>query len=84
MSHHLRFEKLLEPYHIGSVKTKNRIIKSAAGLRYWGSGENPVSEKIKCLHEAYARGGVGLVIMESPTGRTFQLDGENTLKRCLN
>jgi len=80
VSRHLRFEKLLEPYHIGSVKTRNRIIKSAAGLRYWGSGENPVSEKIKCLYEAYARGGVGLVIMESPTGRTFQLDREKHIK----
>jgi 2,4-dienoyl-CoA reductase (NADPH2) len=80
MSRHPRFEKLLEPYHIGSVKTKNRIIKSAAGLRYWGSSENPVSEKVKCLHEAYARGGVGLVIMESPTGRTFQLDNDKHIK----
>ena len=80
MSRHSRFEKLLEPYHIGSVKTRNRIIKSAAGLRYWGSGENPVSEKIKCLYEAYARGGVGLVIMESPSGMTFQLDGDKHIK----
>ena len=80
MSRHLKFEKLLEPYHIGSMKTRNRIIKSAAGLRYWGSGENPVSEKIKCLYEAYARGGVGLVIMESPTGRTFQLNREKHIK----
>ena len=80
MGRHLRFEKLLEPYHIGSVKTRNRIIKSAAGLRYWGPVENPVSEKVKCLHEAYARGGVGLVIMESPTGITYQFDSDKHIK----
>ena len=80
MSRHLRFEKLLEPYHIGSVKIRNRIIKSAAGLRYWGPAENPVSERVKSLHEAYARGGVGLVIMESPTGITFQLDSDKHIK----
>ena len=80
MGRHLRFEKLLEPYHIGSVKIRNRIIKSAAGLRYWGPAENPVSERVKSLHEAYARGGVGLVIMESPTGITFQLDSDKHIK----
>ena len=40
-----RFEKLLEPYHIGSVKTRNRIIKSAAGLQYWVQGDNPGNEE---------------------------------------
>ena len=61
-----RFSKLLEPGSIGQVKTRNRIIKSAAGLWYWGKGDNPVTEKVKCLYEAFARGGVGLIIMESP------------------
>ena len=53
-----RFEKLLEPGYIGKVKTRNRIIKSAAGLQYWNFGENPVSDKGKYLYEAFARGGV--------------------------
>jgi 2,4-dienoyl-CoA reductase (NADPH2) len=60
-----KFEKLLEPYHIGSVKTRNRLIKSGAGLRYWANGDNPVTEKAKCLYESFAKGGVGLIIMES-------------------
>jgi 2,4-dienoyl-CoA reductase (NADPH2) len=78
-----RFEKLLGPGHIGSVKTRNRIIKSAAGLWYWGKGDNPVTEKVKCLYEAFARGGVGLIIMESPGiekgGRSYRLDDEKQL-----
>jgi 2,4-dienoyl-CoA reductase (NADPH2) len=77
----MRFAKLLEPCFIGSVKARNRIIKSAAGLWYWGKGENPVTEKVKCLYEAFAKGGVGLIIMESPGiekgGRSFRLDNES-------
>ena len=60
-----KFEKLLEPYHIGSVKTRNRLIKSGAGLRYRANGDNPVTEKAKVSHESFAKGGVGLIIMES-------------------
>jgi 2,4-dienoyl-CoA reductase (NADPH2) len=76
-----RFARLLEPYSIGSVKARNRIIKSAAGLWYWGKGENPVTEKVRCLYEAFAKGGVGLIIMESPGiekgGKSYRLDNEN-------
>jgi 2,4-dienoyl-CoA reductase (NADPH2) len=79
-----RFEKLLEPYHIGSIKTRNRIIKSAAGLQYWAHGDNPVTRKAFHLYEALARGGVGLIIMESPSiesgGKSFRLDNEKHIK----
>ena len=79
-----RFLKLLEPCSIGSVKARNRIIKSAAGLWYWGKGENPVTDKVKCLYEAFAKGGVGLIIMESPGiekgGRSFRLDDERHVR----
>jgi 2,4-dienoyl-CoA reductase-like NADH-dependent reductase (Old Yellow Enzyme family) len=61
-----RFEKLLEPGNIGSVKLKNRMIKSGAAARYWGDGENQVSDRIKHYYESFARGGIGLVIVESP------------------
>ena len=75
-----RFTKLLEPSCIGSVKTRNRIIKSAGGLQYWTPGDSPVTEKAKWLYDAYARGGVGLIIMESPSiekgGRGFRLDSD--------
>jgi 2,4-dienoyl-CoA reductase (NADPH2) len=75
-----KFEKLLEPGQIGSVKTRNRLIKSAAGLWYWAPGDSPVTEKVKFLYEAFAKGGVGLIIMESPGiekgGRSFRLDNE--------
>jgi 2,4-dienoyl-CoA reductase (NADPH2) len=61
-----KFEKLLEPGQIGSVKIKNRMIKSSAAARYWGEGENMVSDRIKFFYEAIARGGVGMIVMEAP------------------
>jgi 2,4-dienoyl-CoA reductase (NADPH2) len=64
---HTRFEKLLEPGHIGSVKTRNRIIKTGAGMLMWHEDELQVNERVKAFYEAIARGGVGLLIVESPT-----------------
>jgi len=62
-----RFEKLLEPYYIGPVKTRNRIIKTGASMMYWHQDELHMNETTKAFYEAIAKGGVGLWIVESPT-----------------
>jgi 2,4-dienoyl-CoA reductase (NADPH2) len=62
-----RFEKLLEPHQIGSVKTRNRIIKTGATTLYWHQDELHMNKTILAYYEAIARGGVGLLIVESPT-----------------
>ena len=31
----MKYEKILEPGRIGSVKTRNRIVKSGAGMLMW-------------------------------------------------
>jgi 2,4-dienoyl-CoA reductase (NADPH2) len=61
------FEKLLEPYHIGSVKTRNRIIKTGASTLYSHEDELHMNKTMLAFYEAIARGGVGLLIVESPT-----------------
>jgi 2,4-dienoyl-CoA reductase (NADPH2) len=61
-----RFERILEPGHIGSVKTRNRIIKTAAGLGMWHEDDIHMREEVKAFYEGIARGGVGLLIVESP------------------
>jgi 2,4-dienoyl-CoA reductase (NADPH2) len=63
----MRFEKLLEPGYIGSVKTRNRIIKTGASTLYWHDDELHMNKTMLAYHEAIARGGVGLLIVESPT-----------------
>ena len=62
-----RFDKLLEPYHLGSVKTRNRIIKTGASSLYWRDDELHMNKTLLAYYEAIARGGVGLLIVESPT-----------------
>jgi 2,4-dienoyl-CoA reductase-like NADH-dependent reductase (Old Yellow Enzyme family) len=62
-----RFEKLLEPFNIGPVRTRNRIIKTGASTCYWHENDLHMSEKAKAYYEALAKGGVGLLIVESPT-----------------
>jgi 2,4-dienoyl-CoA reductase (NADPH2) len=67
MSRLSRFEKLLEPAYIGSVKTRNRIIKTAQGTHYSNDNHFHMNQRTLEFYEALARGGVGLLIVESPT-----------------
>lgn len=67
MSRLARFEKLLEPAYIGSVRTRNRIIKTAAGTHYSNDDHFHMHQRTLEFYEALARGGVGLLIVESPS-----------------
>ena len=64
-----KFEKLLEPGRIGSVKTRNRIVKTGAGTFMWHEDETHMNGAILAFYESLARGGVGLLIVESPDYR---------------
>ena len=61
-----KYQKLLEPGYIGSVKTRNRVIKSGAGMLMSNEADVHMREEIKAYYEAIARGGVGLIIVEAP------------------
>jgi 2,4-dienoyl-CoA reductase (NADPH2) len=67
MSDIANYTKILEPGRIGSVKTRNRILKSGAGMLMWHEDDLHMKEDIKAFYEGIARGGVGLLIVESPT-----------------
>ena len=58
------FEKLMEPGYIGSLRLKNRIIKTAAGTGYTSDEGDPTDQQA-AFYSAFAKGGVGLVITES-------------------
>ena len=62
----IKFSKLLEPYHIGPVRTRNRIIKPGAAMLYSSEDDLRINERVKNFYEALARGGAGLIIVESP------------------
>ena len=57
------FENLLQPGTIGKLKTKNRIVRTAAGVDYLDKDFIVVEEKMLPLYEAWARGGAGLIIL---------------------
>jgi 2,4-dienoyl-CoA reductase (NADPH2) len=59
-----KFQKLLEPSAIGKVKTRNRIIKTAQGSSFI-EPTGYVGEQAKAYYETMAKGGVGLLIVES-------------------
>ena len=59
-----KFLKLLEPANIGKVKTRNRIIKTAQGSSFI-EPTGYVGEQAKAYYETMAKGGVGLLIVES-------------------
>jgi len=58
-----KFEKLMEPGYIGRLRTRNRIIKTAAGTGYAENGLP--SERMNGFYGSLAKGGVGLIIVEN-------------------
>lgn len=84
-----RFEKLLEPGYIGKVKTRNRMIKSGAAMLYWHEDALDIDGKMMVFYEALAKGGVGLLVVESPTidfpfgrrwNRRYRIDDDKYIK----
>jgi 2,4-dienoyl-CoA reductase (NADPH2) len=61
------YQKLLEPGCIGSVTTRNRILKSGAGMLMWHEDDLTMREEVKAYYERFAMGGVGLIIVEAVT-----------------
>jgi 2,4-dienoyl-CoA reductase (NADPH2) len=71
MASKANFKKILEPGHIGKVRTRNRIIKVCGGAE-------DVGDINRAFLEAIARGGAGLIIwgdvaVEYPIGVTIPI-----------
>jgi 2,4-dienoyl-CoA reductase (NADPH2) len=67
MTEGTKFPRLLEPGFIGPIKTRNRMIKTGALTGFSGEADNErVNDRVKSYYEAIARGGIGLLIVESP------------------
>jgi 2,4-dienoyl-CoA reductase (NADPH2) len=62
-----RYEKLLQPGRIGPVTTRNRILKTGAGMLMWHEDDTHMRPEMLAFYERMARGGTGLIIVESPT-----------------
>lgn len=69
-----KFEKVLEPLKIGSMEVRNRFVMPPMVTNYAAS-DGSVTDRIIDYHEARAKGGVGLIIVEAiyvhQTGKGF-------------
>lgn len=61
-----RYPRLFEPLQIGSVRLRNRLFKTAAESCFIDASGG-VEPELLNDYESLAAGGVGLVIVESPT-----------------
>jgi 2,4-dienoyl-CoA reductase (NADPH2) len=61
------YERLLSPGKIGNVTTRNRILKTGAGMLMWHEADTHMRPEMLAFYERMARGGTGLIIVESPT-----------------
>ncbi|OGP54397.1 MAG: hypothetical protein A2Y65_09395 [Deltaproteobacteria bacterium RBG_13_52_11] len=63
MARRTKFKKLLEPGYIGSVRARNRILKTGAHAGFHKYQDGYVQAGAKDYYEALARGGAGIVTM---------------------
>ncbi|MFH1075821.1 MAG: FAD-dependent oxidoreductase, partial [Pseudomonadota bacterium] len=84
-----KYKKLFEPTKIGKVQLKNRLVKTGAQTYLFDSGAHRISSLAKAFYGAVAKGGAGLVIVETPamewplaeTGdRRFRVDDDKYIK----
>lgn len=57
------FKRLFEPFQIGEMKLKNRIVRSAMHTSF-GNTDGYVTDQLLDYYEELAKGGAGLVIVE--------------------
>jgi 2,4-dienoyl-CoA reductase (NADPH2) len=58
-----KFKKLMEPFNIKQVRTRNRIVKSAQRLGFVDK-EGYITQQDLDFYERLARGGVGMIIID--------------------
>lgn len=61
-----QFERLLSPVRVGGLRFKNRIYKPPSGTKLFNNTKGYVSEEGKLIYEAWAKGGAGCIVVESP------------------
>ncbi|MBT3797550.1 MAG: FAD-dependent oxidoreductase [Porticoccaceae bacterium] len=60
----MKYQKLLSSGSIGGLTLKNRIVLAAMGSNYAGA-DGHATEKLQAYYEERAKGGVGLIILET-------------------
>ena len=74
----------MEPGYIGSVRTKNRILKTGSTLGFYPWEGGHIQQKVIDSYEAFAKGGAGLVTVGAaplgvPPGMGYLMDNDKFL-----
>ena len=64
MNRQIKHPLLASPASIGSLELKNRMIMAAMGSNF-ASEDGCTTEKLIAYYEERARGGIGLIILET-------------------
>ena len=64
MNHTVKHPLLCKPGFIGSLEIKNRMVMAAMGSNFAGE-DGHTTEKLEAYYEERARGGVGLIVLET-------------------
>ena len=59
-----RFNKILEPGMIGSIKTRNRMLKTSNGTSFMEEDQT-CGPRMVAFYERLAKGGIGFLVVES-------------------
>jgi 2,4-dienoyl-CoA reductase (NADPH2) len=79
-----RYQMLLEPSHIGSVRTRNRLLKTGSTLGFYPWEDGHIQQGVIDSYEVLAKGGVGIVTVGAapfgvPPGRGYLMDDDKYL-----
>jgi len=81
-----KYTKIFEPGYIGSVKTKNRMLRMGASPGFAAYEDGYVPAVLLRFYEAIARGGIGLITIGiapvgAPPGKGFSLAEDKYIPR---
>jgi 2,4-dienoyl-CoA reductase (NADPH2) len=84
MARRTGFKRLMEPGYVGSVRTKNRILKTGSTLGFYPWEDGHIQQKVIDSYEALAKGGAGIVTVGAaplgvPPGRGYLMDDDKYL-----
>jgi len=86
MAGQTRFKRLMEPGYIGSVHTKNRLLKTGSSPGFYPWEDGYFQEEGIGFFEAVAKGGAGIVTVGAaplgvPPGRGYAFDDDKYIPR---
>jgi 2,4-dienoyl-CoA reductase (NADPH2) len=84
MARRTKFKRLMEPGYVGSVRTKNRILKTGSTLGFYPWEDGHIQQEVIDSYEVLAKGGAGLVTVGAaplgvPPGRGYLMNDDKYL-----